>query len=59
MGSRENWDVVFWVTSIGTFFYEALPAIAAALSVVWFLIRIGEWARVRLFGKKPDDLTKG
>jgi hypothetical protein len=36
-----------------------LPEVAAFLSVSWLLIRIFEWARIRIFGLKPDAGSKG
>lgn len=35
-----------------------LPEIAAILTIVWGIIRIYEWARVRIFGYPPDGLSK-
>lgn len=47
-------------------FVELLPPIAAALAIVWTLIRIYEWARYRFFNKKdsyvfttPEDRVRG
>ncbi len=30
-----------------------LPPIAAFLSIIWLLIRIGEWARVAVWNRPP------
>lgn len=35
-----------------------LPEIAALLAIIWGIIRIYEWARVRIFGYPPDGLSK-
>lgn len=32
---------------------DVLPAVAAALGIVWYLIRIWEWARVAVLKKPP------
>jgi hypothetical protein len=32
-----------------------LPDVAAVLSIIWVLIRIFEWARVRLFKYPPSQ----
>lgn len=34
-----------------------LPEVAAGLAVIWTLIRIYEWARVRIFGFKRDEAS--
>lgn len=35
-----------------------LPEVAVVLTIIWTLIRIYEWARVRIFKKLPDAGTK-
>lgn len=35
-------------------YLQFLPEVAAAFTVVWGLIRIYEWARVRILGKPKD-----
>ncbi len=42
------------ITALGTF-TSLLPELAALLAVIWTLIRIYEWARVRIFKKPPTD----
>jgi hypothetical protein len=37
-------DTISGVTALGTVM-KFLPAIAALLSIIWYLIRIYEWAR--------------
>ncbi len=41
-------DVVAGAVVVGAL-AKWLPPIAAFLSIVWLLIRIGEWARVRIW----------
>lgn len=41
------WGVV-WATTA-----ELLPPVAALLAIIWSTIRIYEWARVRIFGRRP------
>ena len=33
---------------------ELLPPIAAALSIIWLVIRLYEWVRYRIFGFRDD-----
>ena len=40
-------DAVSGVTVLGTIM-KFLPAIAALLSIVWYCIRIYEWARLKI-----------
>ena len=37
---------------------EWLPEVAALLAIIWGIIRIYEWARVRIFGYPPDGMSK-
>lgn len=48
-------DVTTALVLLGTV-SELLPPIAAVLAIVWTLIRIYEWARVRLFNKPPTKI---
>jgi hypothetical protein len=50
-------DLAAGSAAIGAYF-SWLPEVAAALAAIWTLIRIYEWARVRLFGKIPFDVDK-
>ena len=43
------------VTGAAGAFFGYLPEIAAFLAIVWTLIRIYEWARVRIFGADPKN----
>lgn len=52
MTVKDAADASAWLVVIGTA-AQWLPTIAALLSVIWFLIRIWEWARVAVFGKSP------
>ncbi len=45
-------DVVAGVVVIGSL-AQWLPPIAAFLSIIWLVIRIGEWARVRIWKRPP------
>ncbi len=45
-------DVVAGAVVVGAL-AKWLPPLAAFLSIVWLLIRIGEWARVRIWKRPP------
>ncbi len=47
-------DVVAGSTVIAVWM-SWLPEVAVVLTIVWTLIRIFEWGRVRLWGFKPGD----
>ena len=53
MTHREAGDVAAIGGALGVYF-QMLPEIAAVLAIIWTLIRIYEWARVRIL-KKPQD----
>lgn len=53
--TRNGLDAAAGLTVIGTWVHW-LPEIAAALAIFWTLIRIYEWARIRIFKYEP---TKG
>ncbi len=56
MGNENTKQVVDAVAGVSAFaaWLSYLPEIAAVLSIIWLLIRIYEWSRVRLFGKHKD-----
>ena len=45
-------DVTAGVVVIGAL-AQWLPPVAAFFSIVWLVIRIGEWARVVVWGRPP------
>ena len=47
-------DAVFAAMALATL-ARILPALAALLSCIWYLIRIGEWAAKRLRGWAAPD----
>lgn len=51
MNTKDIGDVVAGSAAVGSYF-AFLPEIAAALAIIWTLIRIYEWARVRLCNKE-------
>lgn len=53
MNVRDAGDLAAVAGAFGAVF-QFLPEIAALLAIVWTVIRIYEWARVRLFGKDGD-----
>lgn len=55
MNNKDILDVTSIGTALGAFM-AWLPEIACLLAIVWSLIRIYEWARVRIFGKPPIDI---
>jgi len=50
-GAKNSLDWLALGTAAATLL-DYLPAIAAALSIIWTLVRFYEWARVRIFGIK-------
>lgn len=44
-------DAAFAAVAVGTL-AQILPALAALLSCIWYLIRIGEWAVKKLRGRR-------
>lgn len=52
-GLKDTLDVAAGGMAFGSLF-NLLPNIAAALAAIWTLIRIYEWARIRIF-KKEDN----
>lgn len=55
MNVKDVGDLAAGTTAFGAYF-QFLPEIAAFFAIVWTLIRIYEWARVRVFNK---DQMKG
>jgi hypothetical protein len=53
MQTKDIGDVAAASGAVGSFL-GWLPEIAALLAIIWSLIRIYEWARVRIFKKQPD-----
>lgn len=53
MQPKDVGDTVAVFGAVGSLF-QWLPEIAAFLAIIWTLIRIYEWARVRLFGLDKD-----
>lgn len=53
MTPRDVGDVAAGTGAFGSFL-GYLPEVAAFLAIIWTLIRIYEWARVRVFGKDGD-----
>ena len=47
---RDVGDVIAGTAVVATW-ASWLPEFAAGLAIIWTLIRIYEWARVRIFGK--------
>lgn len=52
MTGKDATDVAAGAAIFGSFF-EWLPVIAAGFALIWTLIRIYEWARVRIFKMPP------
>jgi hypothetical protein len=52
---QEGLDIAAASVAVGAL-AEILPPIAAALAILWTLIRIGEWARVAIFKKPPRKI---
>lgn len=50
---RDIGDVMAGATAFGTVI-NALPEIAAVLAIIWTMIRIYEWARIRIFRIKEE-----
>ena len=57
MNGRDIGDLAAGTTVIGSYF-SYLPEVAAFFAIVWTLIRIYEWARVRIFNKPPAEGTE-
>lgn len=53
MTSRDFGDFVAGSTALGAY-TQHIPEVAALLAIIWTLIRIYEWARVRIFKLPPD-----
>ena len=53
MDGKDVGDIAAGSTVLGSVF-GYLPELAAVLAIIWTLIRIYEWARVRIFNKQPD-----
>lgn len=53
MNMKDAGDVAAFGGAAGSFL-QLLPEIAAILAIIWTLIRIYEWARVRICGKKGN-----
>jgi hypothetical protein len=53
MDIKDTGDVVASSAVIGAYF-NYLPEVAALLAIIWTVIRIYEWARVRIFHKPKD-----
>lgn len=54
MTTKDTVDLVAMNGALGSFF-GYLPDIAAFLAIVWTLIRIFEWSRVRIFKIRNGD----
>lgn len=52
-GARHTLDAVAGVTAVATL-AKILPPIAAALSILWLLIQISEWA-INKLQRSSDD----
>lgn len=50
-------DAAAGATVVGTLL-GLLPTIAVGLTIVWYLIRLYEWAERRFFGKPGGPTTK-
>ena len=50
--AQEGLDIAAASLAVGTL-AEILPPIAAALAIIWTLIRIYEWARVAIWKRPP------
>lgn len=50
-------DIAAGTTGVAVYL-SYLPEVAALLTIAWGVIRIYEWARVRIFKKEPDGLLK-
>lgn len=57
MNPKDAGDVLAGGGAIGAF-TGYLPEIAAFLAIIWTLIRIYEWARIRIFNKPKSDGEK-
>lgn len=57
MKTNDAIDIAAGTTGVAVYL-SYLPEVAAILTIAWGVIRIYEWARVRLFGRKPDGLLK-
>lgn len=55
--TRDALDVAAVAGTVGVW-AEVLPLVAAPFAIIWTSIRIYEWARVRVFGRKPDAASK-
>lgn len=53
-GARYALDAVAGVTAVATL-AKILPPIAAALSILWLLIQISEWAWGKIKKLRPSD----
>lgn len=53
MNGRDVGDAVAVTGAFGVY-VQFLPEIAAVLAIIWTLVRLYEWARVRIFGKDKD-----
>lgn len=57
MNERDLGDVAAGISAFGTVM-GYLPEIAAVLAIIWTLIRIYEWARVRIFKLDEKEVFK-
>lgn len=52
MNGRDVGDIAAGAGAVGSYL-SFLPEVAALLAIIWTIIRIYEWARVRIFNKPP------
>lgn len=53
MNEKDMMDIAAGATGLAALF-DWLPAVAALITVLWGLIRLYEWYRVRILGKEQD-----
>lgn len=51
---KDTGDALSALVAFGTL-ADLLPAIASVLAIVWTLVRLYEWGRIRLCGKDPKS----
>ncbi|MGQ0565594.1 MAG: hypothetical protein ACT4OK_11055 [Gemmobacter sp.] len=57
MNGRDLGDVAAGIGAFGTVM-GYLPEVSAVLAIIWTVIRIYEWARVRIFGMDDKETFK-
>lgn len=57
MDTRDAGDIAAGSGAMGAYL-GYLPEVAAVLAIIWTLIRIYEWARVRIFKMEPEEKFK-